>query len=300
MSRVASQPGVVQTEGYLFSFGYWHKPGGGSEVCCIVGSRLGDEALGALRDLSPETRTRLTEPGAVVVDKSELPRLGIKGIGDSAEIFGKRVRVVGLLEGYKSVGGPYVFCSMRTARMVLPLFQQKRNDTMFILARCASPAAARELVENLRQYSTISAFTSQEFSTRTQTYWLTQTNAGIGMGFTAALALLVGLVVTSQSLYAAVAASLREYAVLRALGIPRWRMGALVMAQAFWIGLLGILLAVPVIFLLATAAGTAGIRIILPPWMFGLGCGLTMTMALLSGLTALRSLRLVEPITLLR
>ncbi len=51
---------------------------------------------------------------------------------------------------------------------------------------------------------------------RTRMYWLTQTNAGIGMGFTAALALLVGLVVTSQTLYAATAASLREYAVLRA------------------------------------------------------------------------------------
>ena len=38
----------------------------------------------------------------------------------------------------------------------------------------------------------------------------------------------------------------------------------------------------------------------LPPWLFALGSGLTLGMALLSGLAALRSLRLVEPITLLR
>jgi putative ABC transport system permease protein len=40
--------------------------------------------------------------------------------------------------------------------------------------------------------------------------------------------------------------------------------------------------------------------VLLPPWLLGLGAGLTLAMALLSGLAALRSLRLVEPITLLR
>jgi putative ABC transport system permease protein len=40
--------------------------------------------------------------------------------------------------------------------------------------------------------------------------------------------------------------------------------------------------------------------VLLPTWLLGLGGGLTLAMALMSGLTALRSLRLVEPITLLR
>jgi len=299
-SRLASQPGVEQTEPYLFSFGYWHKPSGGSEVCCVIGSHLGERSLGALADLTPQMRTRLTEPGAVVVDDSELDRLGIKGVGDAAEVYGHRVSVVGLVHGFKSVGGPYVFCSLRTARMILPLFQEKPHDTMYLLARCRDPAAAEELVESLRQYHDLSAFTSDEFSVRTRLYWLTQTNAGIGMGCTAGLALFVGLVVTSQTLYAATAASLREYAVLRALGIPRWRMAAMVLAQSFWVGIFGVALAMPVIFLLGACANFAGAHVLLPRWLFAAGNGLTMAMALLSGLAALRSLRLVEPITLLR
>jgi putative ABC transport system permease protein len=299
-SRVASQPDVEQTEVYLFSFGYWHKPTGGSEVCCIIGSHLGERSLGALADLTPQMRTDLTEPGAVVVDESELERLGVRGVGDAAEIYGHRVSVVGLVHGFKSVGGPYVFCSLRTARMILPLFQEKPHDTMYLLARCRNPEEAGALVERLRQYPNLSAFTREDFSVRTRMYWLTQTNAGIGMGCTAALALLVGLVVTSQTLYAATAASLREYAVLRALGIPRWRMGAMVLAQSFWVGLFGVALAVPVIFFLGACANFAGARVLLPPWLFAAGNALTMAMALLSGLAALRSLRLVEPITLLR
>ncbi len=297
---IASQPEVEQTEGYLLSFGYWHKPRGGSEVCCIIGSHLEEHSLGALADLTPEVRTRLTEPGAVVVDASELDRLGVQGIGSSAEIYDHRVSVVGLVHGFKSVAGPYVFCSLRTARMILPIFQEKPHDTMYFLARCHSQEQARQLVARLRQYPDLSAFTSEEFSVRTRMYWLTQTNAGIGMGFTAGLALLVGLVVTSQTLYAATAASLREYAVLRALGIPRWRMGAMVVAQSFWIGLFGVLLALPVIFTLGACVNFAGARALLPPWLFAGGGGLTMGMTLLSGLAALRSLRLVEPITLLR
>lgn len=299
-ATVADQPEVVQTETYLFNFGYWHKPGGGSEVCCVIGSRLGEQSLGALRDLSPEVRTLLTEPGAVVVDETEMQRLGLKKIGDTAEVFGRLVRLVGLVHGFKSVGGPYVFCSLRTARMILPIFQQKPRDTMFILARCYSPEAARGLVKRLETFRNLTAFTSADFSQRTQTYWLTQTNAGIGMWVTAILALLVGMVVTSQTLYAAVSASLREYAVLRALGIPGWRMAGLVMAQSFWIGLCGLTLGVPIIFTLGAWATQSGARVVLSPGLFGLGCGLTLSMALLSGLAALRSLRLVEPITLLR
>jgi putative ABC transport system permease protein len=120
------------------------------------------------------------------------------------------------------------------------------------------------------------------------------------MGFTALLSLLVGLAITSQTLYAATVAALREHAVLRALGIPRWRMAGLVMAQSLWVGLGGIALALPMIFALAAGGESAGTRVLLPPWLLGLGAGLTLAMALLSGLAALRSLRLVEPITLLR
>lgn len=299
-ARIASQPEVERTETYLFSFGYWHKPSGGSEVCCVIGSQLGERSLGALSDLTPEMRMRLTEPGAVVVDASELERLGIPGVGATAEIYGHRVSVVGLLHGFKSVGGPYVFCSLRTARMILPLFQEKPHDTMYLLAGCRNEQAARRLVERLRRYPDLSAFPRDEFSIRTRWYWLTQTNAGIGMGFTAGLALLVGLVVTSQTLYAATAASLREYAVLRALGIPHWRMAAMVLTQSFWVGLFGIALAMPVVFTLGACANFAGARVLLPGWLFAGGNGLTMAMALLSGLAALRSLRLAEPITLLR
>src|SRR6266436_3116338 len=112
--RVASQPGVYAPELYLQGFAYWGKPNGGSELCVVIGSRLEQDALGAVKELTPELRARLTEPGSIIVDESDLGRLGVKGTGDVAEISGRRVRVVGLVKGLRSLAGPYIFCSTET------------------------------------------------------------------------------------------------------------------------------------------------------------------------------------------
>jgi len=39
-ARLASQPGVVQVEPYILHYGMWEKPGGGCDLCIIIGSRL--------------------------------------------------------------------------------------------------------------------------------------------------------------------------------------------------------------------------------------------------------------------
>jgi putative ABC transport system permease protein len=297
LARVLSDPGVDQAELYLQGFSYWSKPRGGSELCIIVGSNLSDGALGSVTELTPELRDRLTEPGSIVVDESELGRLGVDGVGDSAEVLGRRVRVVGLVRGLKSLAGPYVFCSTSTAR---PLLRMQAENTTYVLARCKAPQDAPGLVRRLGGYEGLSAFTRADFSLRTRWHWLTKTKAGVAMGFAAALGLLVGLVVTSQTLYAATAASFREFAVLLALGIPRWRVALTVLEQSFWVGVGGLALAAPVVFGLARVMSAVGVPVQLPLWLLGGAAALTLAMALASGLSALRMLRSIDPVRLLR
>jgi putative ABC transport system permease protein len=297
LMRLANQPEVASYEIYLQGFAYWGKPDGGSQLCIVIGSRLENDSLGAADELTPALRARLTEPGSIVVDESELDQLGLKGEGDVAEITGRRVRVVGVVRGLKSLAGPYIFCSLATAR---PLLRLPQDQVTYVLARCHDALQAPAVVKRLGSYQNMSAFTTDEFSLRTRMHWLTKTKAGIALGFAAALGLLVGAVVTSQTLYAATAASLREYAVLQALGIPRWRMAASVLAQSFWIGVTGVSLAVHIIYGMSQGVDSLGARVQLPYWLMSSAIGVTMTMALISGLAALRSLRLIEPATLLR
>jgi putative ABC transport system permease protein len=95
-------------------------------------------------------------------------------------------------------------------------------------------------------------------------------------------------------------ASLREYAVLRALGIPRWRLRRLVLGQSFWVTLAGLTLALPLTVILAHIARPMNVEVLLPLWLLASVGGLTLAVGLASGTAALRSLRLADPATLLR
>jgi putative ABC transport system permease protein len=296
-ARAAVLPEVERTEAYIQGFAYWSKPDGGTELCMVIGSGLEVHSLGKVAELTPDLCEKLTEDEAIVIDESDMNRLGIKQVGDTAEISGRRVRVVGLTKGLKSLAGPYVFCKRSTAFERLHMLP---GQCTYILVKCRKPGDAPKVVSELKKYDNMSAFTSEDFSFRSQMHWLLKTKAGIALGYAAALGLMVGAVVTYQTLSAATKASLREYAVLRALGIPRWRMGMMVVSQSFWIGLIGIALALPAMFALAVVADKLGIHVLLPLKLLLGAAGVTMVMAIGSGLLALRTLRYVEPATLLR
>jgi putative ABC transport system permease protein len=295
-TRLASQPEVERVEVYVSGVVFWGKRSGGVEICSVIGTRLDDGALGAVRDLTPELRCRLQEFGAVVVDESEVENLGLQ-VGEFSEVNGSRVRLVGTVRGLKGIAGPYIFCSLTTARRLMRL---PDDQATYLLVRCQNAADAGTLVEHIRAYPNMSAFTSEEFSLRSELHWLTRTKAGIALGCTAFLGMLVGAIVTSQMFYAATLASLRQYAVLEALGIPTWRMASMVLTQAFWVGLLGIALAVPAMLGMVLVAKGLGAKVLLPTWLLASTAGLTMAVALSAGFLALRSLKQVEPTALLR
>lgn len=127
-----------------------------------------------------------------------------------------------------------------------------------------------------------------------------QNEGGIALGYAAILGLIVGVVVTGQTLYAATAAQLREYAVLWALGIPVHRMVTLVVAQAFWMGVGGVVLALPLIFLFAATTSFLNVTILLPVWLLVATVAVTVLMALASSVAALRLLQRIQPAVLLR
>lgn len=297
LARLASQPEVEAPEIAIVDYNYWVKRDGSKELSIIIGTRLGLESVGAVKQLTPQMRMLLSEPGAVVIDERDMDRLGVTGINDTAEVNSRRVRVVGFVQGLKSLTAPYLFCSVDTARMLVPVLP---DQVTYLLARCRDPGRAREVAERLRRHHDLSAFTREEFSLRTRLYWLTMTNAGITAGFTAVLGLMVGAVVTSQTLYAATVASLKEFALLRAMGIPRWRIAAAMLALAGAVGVVGVAVSLPITFTMAPMALALGTQILLPWWLLTLDALVTWLVAMLSGFAALRSLRLIEPALVLR
>jgi putative ABC transport system permease protein len=88
--------------------------------------------------------------------------------------------------------------------------------------------------------------------------------------------------------------------VLRALGVPRWRIARTVLALAAWVGLAGLGVAGPTVLGLYEAARAGGVPLLLPRELLAAAAVVTLTVAMLSGIAALRSLRGIEPALLLR
>jgi putative ABC transport system permease protein len=299
--RLALQPEVVRTEPYFMGIVELEKQGRRPRLCTLLGPRLDEKSLGAPRELSPVMRQLLSEKGSVVVDEAELETLGLTGVGDVADVFGYRVRVVGVLPWgtLRSLAMPYLICSMETAQMLYE--RQPPSKTMFLLGSCRNPGDARKVVDRLKaEYDDMGTFTSAEFRDWTRLHWLTTSRGGIAAGVGAALALLVGSMIIYQTLYAATIASRREYAVLDALGISRWRMAMAVVWQSFWVGIGGLALALPVTFGLVFLAERANARLLLDAPLLIWGALVTLLFTLLAGLFALRSLRGIDPTQLLR
>ena len=301
-ARFGGLPAVSANESLLYGFAACSLDAGGTAICCVVGSALGGAATGRVAGLTPENAARLAAPLTVVVDEGDLVRLGLTtGVGESIKVTQCRLRVVGTTRGYKSIGGPFVFCSRATARRLLPMYAGSPGDASFWLVRCRDEASVPEVVRTLRErYDDMAVITRDEFSASTQRYWLTRSKAGIAMGFTAFLALLVSLVITSQTLYSATMASIKQFATLAALGFSRWKLGQLVLYQAFLVGLFGLMLALPLDFGAARLVGLIGGKVLLPGWLIVGTIIMTMVTAIQAGLWALKSLRHIEPISLLR
>jgi putative ABC transport system permease protein len=301
ITRIAGIPGVEMPEQYIANYANFTKPTGGTELCFLLGSVLDKSAVGAATLLTAEQRAALTLPDAIIIDESNVTGFGLKESGGKPKINGKEVNVVGTVKGLKSLAAPWVFCSLYTARHLMGLMLPPDQIT-YILARCESPARAKQVAQELRdQYgSDMMARTAEEFSTGSRIYWLLRTKAGVAIGFAALLGLFVGAVITAQTLYSATRANAKEFAILLALGIPRWRISMMVLTQSFWVGITGLLMAIPVCFGLWSLARQFNADVDFR-WEVLVGTTVvTLGMAMIAGMFALRSVRQIEPMDLLR
>ena len=302
-SRLDLQPEIERSEPYRTAMGRWRLPGRGStELCMLIGVCLDEGSLGALQVWTPELRAALAEPGTIVVDAWELKTLGLKGSNyEAGEINSQAVHLAGTVHGFHGFAFIYVFCSQDTLRLLVPEVAEHPELTPCLVARCQDPRDVEPVVTRLRRaYPEMGVYSSPELSVQARTYWLFRSRGGMVMICTMVLALLVGLSVTTETLYAAVLAQSKEFAVLDALGIPRRHVAGLVVAQSFWLGVGGILLALPCTVAIAWAALGIHTQVILSAPILSITFALTLGITLVAGLSSLRPLRKIEPARLLR
>jgi putative ABC transport system permease protein len=293
---------VARVEAFHWLDGDWRGPASHGSVSVFI-SGIDPRADGLMfaQVLRPDVRAKLDEPNAVIVDEADLPKLGLD-IGGTAILNGHRVRIVAATSGLRALGGVNIVTSIATARHLNP--DASESDKVAYYVAKLRPGANAETVRDRIQHAwpqrRFTLWTKAEFAHTAATYWMFETGAGLGFVFFTFIVFLVGTVITSQTLVAAVASHVREYAMLNALGAGRAALRRVVLEQALWVGGFGSVVGAVVSVLLTLLAISQSVPIAFDITA-GIGCAiLVMAIALVSGVMAVRTISHLEPANLLR
>jgi putative ABC transport system permease protein len=286
-------PGVKAAIPLLVSFSEWRKPGGGSATIVLIGTNPQDGGLAPWNVIQGSVAD-MSAPDGVVVDRTYLEDLGIKGIGDIAQVETGRVRVTAITDGIRSFTmSPYVFTTLNRARALIPT----AADSISYLLIQAEPGAdvsrvKRELEGRLPASEVL---TRAEFRDRNLAQWLYSTGAGVALIGGAILGLLVGTVIVAQTLYSSTKDHLNEFATLRALGSSSLYIHKVILTQAALSAVIGYVLGMIIALTVVAFSEQTALPIIMTPALAIILFGMTLGMCAISALSAIVKVTKIDP-----
>jgi putative ABC transport system permease protein len=235
----------------MMGWATWQHPDGKRINVEIVG--LDNSHVGGPWKLIAGSVDAVVQPETVIIDELSYDLLGLHKLGDEAEIEGKKVILGGVSSGVRTfTAAPFVFTSIENALDYSPYYQD--DEITYVIARVASgldPETVRG--EVAKEVANVEVLTTDQFAERSVKYWMLETGVGITVIITAALGLLVGAVIMSQTLFAITQDHIGNYATLLALGFHQKTLRAIVLTQSLSLGGLGIALG-SLLFILACNA----------------------------------------------
>jgi putative ABC transport system permease protein len=292
--RALSISGVREAVPLVIGFAQWKTPAGGTTPVFMIGSDIRIPGLHAW-DLIEGSADALAVPGTVAVDQSYLERLGISGLGDTAEIGDQKVRVVALTKGIRSfTTTPYIFTSIERARSYTGTAPNKLS---YLLIRVAPDADVTSIQTRLQQaVSGAEVLTSGEFASRSRSFWLFGTGAGAALFAGALLGMIVGTVIVAQTLYSSTKDHLNEFATLRAMGSSNRYIHKVIIFQALLSAVIGFGIAALAGWAVVDATAETALPVMMTPLLMISLFALTVAMCVLSALAAIVQVTRIDPV----
>ena len=291
--RALAINGVAQAIPLVIGFADWRMPGGAMTPVFVVGSDL---RAGGLQpwNLVDGRVEALSSPKAIAVDSSYFDRLGISGIGATAEIRQQPVRVAAVTSGIRSfTTTPFVFMDVDRARTHtgVPL-----GKATYLLVRLTADAnldhVRRQLASDIND---VEVLTPAEFRDRSRTFWLFGTGAGAALFAGALLGVIVGTVVVAQTLYASTKEHLNEFATLRAMGSSRRYIYNVIVWQALLSAVIGFCIAALISDVVVRLTAATALPIVITPALVGGLFLLTVMMCIGSSIAAIVQVTRIDP-----
>lgn len=292
--RALSIKGVGAAIPVVIGFADWRMPGGTTTPVFVIGSDL---RAGGLQpwNLVEGRIEALTTPNAVAVDRSYFDRLGISGIGATAEIRQQVVRVAAVTDGIRSfTTTPFVFMDVNRARAHTGVPSGKATYLLVRLGPDADLEHVRsQLISNIAD---VEVLTPAEFRERSRAFWLFGTGAGAALFAGALLGVIVGTVIVAQTLYSSTKEHLNEFATLRAMGSSRRYIYKVIVCQALLSAGIGFSIAALIGYAIVKLTAATALPIVITP---GLNIGLlllTVVMCTGSAIAAIVQVTRIDPV----
>jgi putative ABC transport system permease protein len=291
--RLLAIDGVSQAVPVVAGFSVWMLPDGGMTSVYVVASDLAAAGLSPW-NLVEGTVQSLTEPGTVAIDRFYADRLGVSGIGGTAQIRGQPVTVGAVTEGIRSfTTTPYVFSDLVGARSYLGL---PASFFTHLLVRLKPGADLERTRQDIRSsISGIQALTPDQFRDQSRSFWLFRTGAGAALVAGAILAVIVGTVIVAQTLYSSTKEHLYEFATLRAMGASNSYIYKVIICQALLDTVIGLAIAGLIGIAVVRLTANSVIQIAITPNLMIALFALTVIMCIVSALASIARVVRVDP-----
>jgi putative ABC transport system permease protein len=286
--------GVAQAAPVVIGYAEWRIPAGGTFPVFIVGSDLREGGL-LPWNLVEGSLEALVIPGAVAVDRSYFDRLGVDGIGATAEIRGQKVEVRAVTSGIRSfTTTPYVFTTLDRARAFTGT---AANKATYFLVRVAPGVDVESVRRRLKaNLSDVDVLTAAEFRDRSRSFWLFGTGAGFALFAGALLGMIVGTVIVAQTLYSSTKDHINEFATLRAIGSSGIYIHKVIICQALISAVIGFCLAAAIGLLVVAATADTALPIVMTPTLSLVLFFLTLIMCVVSAIAAILQVTRIDPV----
>jgi putative ABC transport system permease protein len=139
------------------------------------------------------------------------------------------------------------------------------------------------------------AYTGAELTQKNQNFWSRRTGIGFVLGLSAAVGVIVGVIIVGQILYSSVSDHLKEFGTLKAIGASDWVIYGVIVEQALWMSVLGYIPSMLLCYGVAIWAATKGILILITPVSAIAILGLTITMCVASAIFAIQKVTRLDP-----
>lgn len=292
VDRAMGLADVEWAEPVLIGNGLFKTPDGSLESVRVVGSRR-PRLAGGPWAFEHADANALLDLESVTVDRLDLAKLGNPLPGQSTEIGDKRVRVRAITQGARGFQGTLVFASLEKVREIA---RTPPGRYSAILIRFKPGIDEATALERLRAAMPAgSVYSTSELSRMTRRYYFTNTGIGGSFGFSTAIAMLIGVVIISLTLYTSVLGRTRDFAVMRAIGGRRRDIAVVVIAESLIISGVGLWVGFLMLATLLNATRGSSIPSFLPAHVAPLLAGATLLVSLLGSLIALRVALKAEP-----